>query len=342
MGNRKKAHRRQARPSLNGTYLNNKTNIARNLSFRHLRTFVCLAHTGSFTQAANKLSMSQPALTLNIRQFEDIVGVKLLSRTTRSVGLTESGEEFLPIAENFLSEFDSAILRIRANARQKENKVEVAVLPSVAIRLLPALIREFAKSSGDIHIQMNDDNGRGAQSQVLNCEADFGISSIWQPHPNLEFTPLVRDRVGLICQSSHPLAKKTGTLNWSDLVDYDFVGMAEDTGIHRILPTNDSLPDTVSTPTYSVLTIAALVGLLEGGKAISALPALAAPDYLNPTLVYRELAEPEVYRQLCLITLRGRTLSPAAQAFIAFIQQKAEFLSAMFPNNTVRAEPQPS
>ena len=309
--------------------------IARNLSFRHLRAFVSLAHMGSFTRAANKMSMSQPAFTLNIRQFEDIVGVKLLTRTTRSVGLTEFGQELLPMAEKLLGDFDSAVLGIRAKANQQANQVNIAVLPSVAIRLLPPLMREFGKTSPEIKVRMNDDNGRGVQSQVLNCEAEFGISNLWQEHPKLEFTPLIRDRVGLICQAEHPLAKSQKNLDWSDLVDYDFVGMAEDTGIHRVIHANDSLPDTVTTPAYSVLTIAALVGLLENGNAISALPALAAPDYLNPTLVYRDLSGPEVYRQLGLITLRGREPSPVAEAFIEFMRKSVESICGMFPNNTV-------
>lgn len=73
---------------------------------------------------------------------------------------------------------------------------------------------------------MHDDNGRGVQSQVLNRESNLGISNIWATHPELEFTPLIRDRVGLICRPDHPLAKTQTSLKWSDLGDYDFVGTA--------------------------------------------------------------------------------------------------------------------
>ncbi len=309
--------------------------IARNLSFRHLRSFVCLAHTGSFTRAAKQMSMSQPAFTLNIRQFEDIVGVELLTRTTRSVALTEHGRYLLPRIERILGDFDTSVFETRAKAQQTANQVKIAVLPSVAIRMLPVLIRDFGNVTPEVSIQMNDDNGRGVQSQILNCEADFGISSVWCEHPKLEFTPLLCDRVGLICHANHPLAKTRNGLNWSNLIDYDFVGMAEDTGVHQIIHTDNRLPETVISPAHSVLTIAALVGLLENGSLVSALPALAAPDYLNPALVYRGLSKPEVYRQLGIMTLRGRTPSPAAAAFIDFLKEKVDSISSMFPNNTV-------
>jgi len=281
------------------------------------------------------MSMSQPAFTLNIRQFEDIVGAELLTRTTRSVALTEHGIYLLPKIEKILGDFDTSVFETRAKAQQMANQVKIAVLPSVAIRLLPTLIRDFGNATPEVRIQMNDDNGRGVQSQILNCEADFGISSVWHEHPKLEFTPLLRDRIGLICHANHPLAKTKNGLQWSNLIDYDFVGMAEDTGVHQILHTDNRLPETVMTPTHSVLTIAALVGLLENGSLVSALPALAAPDYLNPALVYRDLSEPEVYRQLGIMTLRGRSPSPAAEAFINFVQEKTDSISGMFPNNTV-------
>ena len=312
--------------------------MARNLSFRHLRAFVCVAHSGSFTAAAKQLAMSQPALTLNVRQFEEIVGVKLLTRTTRRVELTTHGREFLPLAEKFLTDLNNAIMAIRTKSQQQENRIDIALLPSLAIRLLPTTIHDFAKISPEIIIKMHDDNGRGVESQVLGGESDFGLSNTWSNHPQLEFTPLIRDRVGLICHADHPLAKSQIDLKWSDLNGYDFVGMDEDTGIRRIFQSIENLPESVTSPAYCVLTIVALVGLLESGNAISALPALAAPDYLNPSLVYRDLSSPTVHRQLGLITHRERPPSTAAQTFQTFLLQQPGVLCAMFPNNTVVAE----
>lgn len=309
--------------------------IPRNLSFRHLRAFVCVAHTESFTAAAKILAISQPALTLNIHQFEDIVGVELLTRTTRRVELTPLGKEFLPCVEKYLADFDNSILDLRAKAEQQDNQVDIALLPSVAIRILPSVIREFAQISRDTVINLHDNNGRGIQSQVLSNKADIGISNIWEEHPELEYTPFISDRVGLICHSSHPLAKVQQGLSWRDLSDQAFVGMTADTGIHRLFQENTELPQSVTAPSYSVLTISTLVGLLESGNSISALPALAAPDYLNPALVYRDLSSPVIFRQLYLITVRSRPLGRAAQTFRDFLLQQSQALCAGFPNKTV-------
>ncbi len=311
--------------------------IARNLSLKQFRAFVAVAKCGSFSAAAQELAVSQPALSLSIQQFEEIVGVPLLSRTTRSVSLTSHGQEFLPKAEKILADVESAILSTRKSAEKQKNRVNVAVLPSVAIRVLPQAMRSYAELAPDVKIHMQDDNGRGVESQVLNGDADFGISNSWSDNPELNYRPFIRDQMGLICRGDHDLARRKNPLTWSSLANLSFAGMAGDTGTSRLTKDVKGLPACVVSPDFTVLTIAALVGIIENGDAVSALPALAAPDYLNPSLVYRGLSEPVVYRELQLITSKSRPPSPAAEKFIGFLLDQSYEISSMFPNRTVAA-----
>ena len=311
--------------------------IARNLSLKQFRAFVSVAKCGSFSGAAQELAISQPALSLSIQQFEEIVGVPLLSRTTRSVSLTPLGQEFLPKAEKILADVEAAILSTRTSAEKQKNRVSVAVLPSVAIRVLPQAIRSYSALAPEVKIHMQDDNGRGVETQVLNGDADFGISNSWSGREELDYRPFLRDRVGLICRGDHQLARRKDLLSWSDLTDLSFVGMASDTGTSRLTRGVAGLPASVVTPDFTVLTIAALVGLIETGESVSALPALAAPDYLNPSLVYRSLSDPVVYRDLQLITPKNRSLSGAAEKFTTFLLDQTHKISSMFPNHTVAA-----
>ena len=153
--------------------------FARNLTIKQIRAFVSVAKCGSFSRAAHDLAISQPALSLTIQQFEEIVGVALLKRTTRSVALTQVGQDLLPKAEKILDDIESAIVSTRANAERRENQIKIAVLPSVAIRLLPEAMRGYGDKSPQTTIHLQDDNGRGVQTQVLEGTADFGISNIW-------------------------------------------------------------------------------------------------------------------------------------------------------------------
>jgi DNA-binding transcriptional LysR family regulator len=213
------------------------------LNLRHLRGFVAVAREGNFTRAAESLLLSQSALTITVRQLEDEIGVTLFNRTTRQVNLTIDGTAFLPVAERLLEDFERAISDLRTAAMRRGGLVDIAVLPSIAIRLMPAIVEHFRERYPSIRLGLHDDNARGVQRQVRHNEVDFGISNLWQPHPELEFTPLIRDRMGVVCPADHPLAKGKGPLSWRELRTFPFFIMAADTGVNATLMAAQDLPD---------------------------------------------------------------------------------------------------
>jgi len=283
------------------------------LALRHVRAFVEVARQGSFTRAAEKLLLSQPALTITINQLEDLTGVSLFNRTTRRVNLTADGENFLPIAERLVADFDRAVSDLKAAAQRQAGQVSIAVLPSITINLFPEIFARIRGSYPDLRIQLRDDNSRGVQRQVRNNESDFGISNVWEMDPELEYTPLTHDPVGMACHRDHPLGRGTGPLSWSELDGVPIAGMSPDTGVHVLINSIDGLPENVRAPEYEVLTMAALGGILVAKLAVTALPSLAVPSFMTPALLFRELINPQVERELCLITRRNFPLSPAAQ-----------------------------
>ncbi len=284
-----------------------------NVTIKHLRSFVEVARQGNFTRAAEALSLSQPALTITVSQFEDMVGVKLFDRTTRRVHLTAEGADFLPNAIRLIDEFDGAINGIRDVAARRRGRVGVATLPSVAIRLLPATMARFCERYPSIRVHLHDDNASGVGQKVRRGEVDFGIASRWQPIEELSFRPLIKDSFGMVCRADHALARVRGPLAWRDLAGYDFLGLAADTGIQQLLGGIKTLPASVRGPKFEVSNIAALDGLLQAGLGVTALPSLAVPADPEPALVFRRLIRPAITREICLITRQGRSLSPAAQ-----------------------------
>ncbi len=147
----------------------------------------------------------------------------------------------------------------------------------------------------------------------MGNESDFGISNCWEEDSELTFTPLTFDPVGLVCPSDHPLSKVKGPLAWGKLEGFQFVGMSQDTGVYKLIDAIKECPESIRSPEYEVLTMAALGGILEARLAITVLPVLAVPGHMHPALVFRTLKEPKVERSLCIITRRDRPLSVAAQ-----------------------------
>lgn len=284
-----------------------------NVTLRHLRSFIEVARRGNFTRAAEALSVSQPALTITINQFEEGLGVKLFDRTTRRVRLTSEGAEFLPTAQRLIEDFDAAIAGMRDVAERRRGRVGLAALPSVAVRLLPRIVAHFSQAHPGIQIHLHDDNASGVELRVRRNEVDFGIGSLWAPNPELEFRVLITDSFGVVCRADHRLGRERGPIAWRAIADEPFLGLAADTGIRPLLDAAKTLPDNVRAPRYEVSNTATLEGMLKAGLGITALPALAMPADGASGLVFRPLQRPALRREIGLITRKGRSLSPAAQ-----------------------------
>src|ERR671926_322615 len=102
------------------------------LNLRQLQSFVTVARTGSFTRAARLLHISQPALTKQVRQLEETLGVRLLDRTTKAVEPTRIGKELAPVVDQLLREIDTVVVNTKELAAGSRGVVRVAALPSVS------------------------------------------------------------------------------------------------------------------------------------------------------------------------------------------------------------------
>jgi DNA-binding transcriptional LysR family regulator len=296
-------------------------NLGKSVTIRHVRAFIEVAEQGRFTAAADVLAISQPALTTTINQLEDLLEVLLFIRTTRNVQLTDIGKEFLPVAQNIVTSFDREIYAVYIAGKRSAGEVKIAVLPSLAISIIPRAIEQFSEAHLQIRVHVRDDNAKGVHQQILRNESDFGISNKWEEDGQLKFTPIFQDRVGLVCHKNHNLSKSRSGTQWHKLEKFSFVGMSADTGIYTLLNSIPDLPQCVSNPDYEVLTMVALASLIHSNLAVTALPALAVPRIVDPPLEFIKLGKPTVWRQIYLVTRKSSQLSASAELLRVFLQR---------------------
>jgi Transcriptional regulator len=290
--------------------------ISYNVTIKHLRAFLSLARHRSFTRAAMELHASQPSLTMTIQQLEDIVGCSLFDRTTRNVLLTPEGQDFLPVAERLIGDFDLAIQNIQVAASARKGRISIAIVHSVATRIIPRVLGDLVNQHPGLHVQLRDGNSEDVRRRVKLNEVDFGIGSKHEDDAELEFSPLFQDQMGLLARYDHPLMVEKRPLTWADLDGYDFVGLTSDTATGPIIRQISHLPRTVSAPRFQVSTNTTLWALLEGGIGITTAPALSVESNQNRVLQFRALHGPVTWRHVFVITRRGRTLTPTAHAII--------------------------
>jgi DNA-binding transcriptional LysR family regulator len=284
-----------------------------NFDLQQLQAFVAVAERGSFRAAADHIVLSAPALSRRIDKLETILGARLFNRTTREVELTPLGRVFLERARAALDDLESAMLGISDIAASRSGRVTVACVPSAAIQFLPTVVRSFSERYPLIRIRVMDEAASLVLSSVVSGESDFGITFMGSQVPGVDFDPIHTDPFVLAVPRHHALAVRK-TLAWAELESETLIAVARSSGNRQLL--DDALAKAGVNPSYrfEVSHIATLLGMVEAGLGLAAVPRLTLPP-AHATLVGVGLRRPAVSRVLGLATRRGAALRAPASMF---------------------------
>jgi len=285
-----------------------------NFDLNDLQAFRAVAELGSFRKAAEAVNISQPALSRRIDKLEEALGVRLFERTTRSVTLTTIGRVFAPSAEQLLDDLDVALLGIRDVSTSRMGHVTIACVPSVAYYFLPSVIANYRRRFPRIRVRLLDASANEVLGAVISGEADFGVSFMGSQEPEIEFKLLLQDRFVAACRRDHPLARKK-RVTWNELYEHEYVSVDKTSGNRLLL---DQALSTVAPRSPSVCEtrhVTTMLGLVEAGLGVAAVPSMAMPGGYHPILTSVPLVEPVVKRRVGIVKRRGRQLTPAAQEF---------------------------
>ncbi len=128
----------------------------RRVELRHLRYFETVGEVLNFTKAAQKLRVAQPALSRQIRDLEEELGVQLLERGSRATKLSEAGAVFLVEARAVLEPADKAVKAVRDVALGERVEIHVGYAPSLTIELLPCALHSFHNIAPSVHVKLHD------------------------------------------------------------------------------------------------------------------------------------------------------------------------------------------
>jgi DNA-binding transcriptional LysR family regulator len=291
--------------------------MSTNITLRHLRSFVAVADTGSFTRAAERLFLTQSSLSSTINQLESDIGFKLFDRTTRSVTLTPAARHLHRQASGLLQQFDTLVSDLKAVALQQQGHLRIAAAPSVLVWLVIPALPRFQADYPQVTLSIREGGSAEIERRVRDGDLDFGLTSRLSNYDELDYSLLLRDRYGVVCSDDHPLARHGGPLKWAEVSAYrgDLVGLASDThvgSVHRSTLQQFDLAEHHE----EVSSSSSLYSMLQLGKRICILPTLTAQTHQLDALTFLPLEEPTVYRELFLVTRRLRSISSTAQALL--------------------------
>jgi len=291
-----------------------------NLSMRDIDTVLVLGRTLNFRQAAAQLHLSQSALSSQLLRIEEGLGVRLFDRTTRSVRLTAAGDVFMQQAATLQVAFRDAVAAVGGIAGAERGQVAVAALPSVAARWLPRVLMAYRQAHPGVALKVHVTLSGPAFDLVRAGQVDFALTAADPQHADLHYVPMMSDSFILLVAPGHPLASGSGPLRWADTADVPHVSMVHPSSVRQYTEWAFLQNRIRFQPAFEAEHLATIVAMAECGFGVAALPEMAAQAVAHPGLRERRLIAPVTERSIGLVTLRSRSLSPAAAALVEMLR----------------------
>ncbi len=291
-----------------------------NWSSREIDVFLVLAETLNFRRTAERVHLSQPAVTGVIGRLEETLGAKLFDRTTRQVQLTRPGQVFLEQARRLRHMTDEAVRAVREVTSLQTGQVAMAAMPSLAATVLPRVFAQFHEQYPGVGLQLMDPLSGPAFDLVRAGRVDFALTAANPAYADLDYLPLASDGFVLLIPKDHALARSRQPLSWGDVAQLPHISMPLPSSVRQYADAAFLEHRIRFEPQFELEHLASIKALVSAGLGVAALPELAANVGPDDGVVRRPLRAPALRRPIGLVTLRGRSLSPAAQAMVALLR----------------------
>jgi DNA-binding transcriptional LysR family regulator len=286
-----------------------------------LQAFLAIADRGSFHAAAAHLGLSQTALSHRIRKLEELLGVKLLARTTRQVALTPAGVELLPKARRLIEDMTAAFDGLRRQASGSRERIAIGCLPTVAAMCLPPALARFRDGFPQTTVKVHDNSATEIADRVQSGEAVFGITIVTANRWDLDVQPLAREPFVLVCRKDMPLADRP-SLSWAEIEGLPLIRISAETGNRILIDDALGVRRDAMLWRYEVQRVTTAVGFVRAGIGFAVVPRLAFDPASEPTLVAIPLGKPAVFRTLGLVIRKGMELGHPARQLLALVTQQ--------------------
>jgi LysR family cyn operon transcriptional activator len=178
------------------------------MELRHLRYFVALAEQLSFTNAAEKVHVTQSTLSHQIKQLEDELGCRLFDRIGKRVMITETGEAFLERVQSALREVDEGVWTVRKTSDELSGEVRVGATHTFNVRIIPRCMSLFIERHPSVRITVLELPGDDIAVGLASGELDIGVAYRPSNLDLLKFEPLYNEEMVLVVGDHHPFAKR--------------------------------------------------------------------------------------------------------------------------------------
>ena len=292
---------------------------------RQLAAFCAVVERKSFSQAAERLGVTQPAVSLQIRALEKRLGAQLLDRSGRRVEPTEAGLRLYRGAQRLLALEEQLIDEVAGEAGAEiAGELRIGASTGPAAIVVPLLLCEFQRANPRVKIALSVHDTQSVVDLVAERELELGIVGAARRHRSVRFEPFFEDEVILACPPGHRFAGRTVELD--ELRSEQLIVMQEGAGVRQII--EDELR--AAGKRLRDLDVRLELGLQESvrsavqaGFGIAFISRSAVESELAAgTLVAARVEGVHAIREISLVRATGRAATRAAEGFVAFARER--------------------
>ena len=301
----------------------------RNYTLKQLQTFMEVARQGSVSRAAERLFVTQPAVSMHIRQLEDAFDVALFEPQGRGIRLTDAGRAFADSAMAVMADLHELESLMAAHAGAKKGRFELAVV-STAKYFVPMLLVRFGELFPDVEVVLRIENRENVLGLLARSEADLVIMGRAPANLATEAVAFATNPMGIIAPPQHPLAARK-RLPFAALGDYVFVvresGSGTRAAMERLFDEHQvPLKMAMEMPSNETIKQAVMAGMGLSFLSLRTVHQELAGGYL----VQLDVEGMPLTGRWFVTHLAGKTLSPATRAFRNFlIEQGGALMDAL-------------
>lgn len=286
------------------------------MELNQLEYFKTLAHINHFTQAAQAISVSQPALSRSIAKLENELGVPLFTRVGKTIRLTQYGQIFLIHVERALQEISNGRQALSNLSEPDQGVVNLSFLHSLGSYLIPSLLSNFRKQYPKIQFRLNQNNSALLTNQLIDGETDLCLCSTLMTTESLGWVFLCAEELFVVVASKHHLATRK-SIRLEEIVHEPLITFKPMYGL-RILADQffeaSSIRPQIAFEGDEIVTVA---GLVDANLGIVLIPRLPGLEHLN--ISFLAVETPNCTRSLGMAWNTNKFLSPAAKKFQQFV-----------------------
>ena len=268
------------------------------------------------------LSVTQPAVTVLLRQIEECLGVRLFDRSTRALRRTDAAHEAYGFARRALAELEAMGSSMADYSGSRKGRLRIAATSTTAQTVLPNHLRQFASAHPEVKLAILDCGPNDFVDLILNEHVDCGVGTLETSVPGLDervvhHDALVAVAVSTFFESSRPMS-------WKQLANYPVIAVKPGYGARRQIDQAALAAGVKLRIEHEVSLLSTAMALTCGHLGVAIVPGSIVPFWSDRDLVVRKLLRPHVERKLSFIYKRDRTLPPVAESFLhQLVSQKS-------------------